>query len=228
MDITMRSNVDAPQAVADLFAAYQPLHVRYEPDELICQVGSYAAGVYLLTAGIVLESYADPEVRKPDAAIGLLGPGSLIGLELKLPRSEQLHRTTCRAISTVTLTFLERKAFTAAMEEEEPLRSFLIAHLSERHFTMAQALWRARLGVPARLRSLLIDAAPLGELTDAGKVALPQAIDVQRLAALAHTSPRQIRQALAALPGAGWSQERLVFSLDDLRRAPAEQAKDRA
>jgi CRP-like cAMP-binding protein len=199
-----------------LFAEHEPFRVRYAPDELICQAGSYAAGVYLVTTGIVHESYVDFVDKGRDVSTSLLGPLSLIGTEFLLPDGLRLHRVSCRAVTGVTLSFLERSAFETAVEAHDVLRHFLAVHLAERSFDLIRALWRSQLGPAERVRAVLLDLVPFGEPTADGHVTLPAEIDLQQLAGLSYVSYRRVRQVCQSLPGVEWGDEGCVLSPGEL------------
>lgn len=221
MSTLTQPTVDLLRDLEGVFAEHEPFRVRYAPDELICQAGSYAAGVYLVTTGIVHESYVDPVRKGGEVSMGLLGPLSLIGTEFLLPDGLRLHRVSCRAVTGVTLSFLERSAFETAMETHDVLRHFLVVHLAERSFNLIRALWRSRRGPLERAHALLLDLVPFGELTADGHVTLPAEIDLQRLAGLSYVSYRRVRQLCQSLPGVEWDGKRLVLLPGelDLRRA---------
>ncbi|MBU0596318.1 hypothetical protein KJ567_06515, partial [Candidatus Bipolaricaulota bacterium] len=141
--------------------------------------------------------------------------GDLIGTELLLADQARLHRTSCRALSDVSLTFLERSAFETAVEAHDPLRRFLITHLAERGFRMTQTLWRSQLAPEQRLCALLLDLARFGESTD-GATTLPRELNHRLLAVLTRLPLRRVRQAYGSLPGVEWREDRLAFSLDVL------------
>ncbi|MFC2099677.1 Crp/Fnr family transcriptional regulator [Candidatus Bipolaricaulota bacterium] len=215
MSTSTRPTFETVRDIEHVFARCEPLRIRYAPDELICQSGCYAAGVYLLTSGIVLESYVDRTSRAGDVATGLLGVGDLIGTELLLAGQARLHQTSCRALSDVSLTFLERSAFEAAVEAHDPLRRFLAAHLAERGLRLTRTLWRSQLAPEERLCALLLDLVLFAESAD-GMITLPRELDHRLLATLAHLPLRRARQACRLLPGVEWREDRLAFSLDVL------------
>ena len=216
MNIVSQQTIDLLRDLEDVFNQHDPFRVRYEPNELICQAGSYAAGVYLLTAGIVRETYVDPLTKHGEVWMGLLGSGELIGSEFLLPDDDRLHRTSCRAVSTASLLFLERHAFETAVETHEVLRRFLFAHLVERSFNLVRALWRLQVGPEERVCSLLLDLARLGEQTPGGRVAMPEAIDLRLLAGLLRLSPWQTRRAYESLAGVDRTGDRLTFAPEEL------------
>jgi CRP-like cAMP-binding protein len=217
MNTARQQTTDLLRDLEDVFNQHDPFRVRYEPNELICQAGSYAAGVYLVTAGIVRETYVDALTKHGEVWMGLLGSGELIGSEFLLPDDERLHRTSCRAVSTASLLFLERRAFETAVEKHEVLRRFLFTYLVERSFNLVRALWRLQVGPEERVCSLLLDLARLGEQTQEGKIAMPEAVDLRLLAGLLRLSPWQTRRAYESLAGVDQTGDRLTFVPEELR-----------
>jgi len=217
MSTSVRPIVNLVRDLEGVFARYAPFRIQYAPDELICQSGSYAAGVYLVTAGIAQEWYVDRVNKESETPTGLLGVGDLIGSELMLAEDVDLHRTSCRAVSCVSLSFLERSAFEAAMEDHQVLRRFVMARLAERGFDLSRALWRSQLTAEERVCTLLLDSTRFGESVG-GVVSLPEEIDLRLLAGLTYLSLRKVKQACEAFPGVKWKERRLTFSPDELAR----------
>ncbi len=224
MNTESQQTTDLLRDLDDVFTQHDPFRVRYEPNELICQAGSYAAGVYLVTAGIVRETYVDTLTKRGEVWVGLLGSGELIGSEFLLPDDDRLHRTSCRAVSTTSLLFLERRAFEAAVEEHDVLRRFLTVHLAERSFNLIRVLWRSRLRSVERISALLLDLVPFGKPTADGHIALPAEIDLRLLAGLSYLSCRKASQACQSLPGVEWDDEQLVLSPEELGRLRLQEA----
>ncbi len=195
----------------DVFARHEPLHIRYAPNELIFQTGTYAAGVYLVTEGIVHESYVDAVAGGDPVSTGLHGPASLIGVEMHLPGGEPLHRSSCRAVSQVSLSFLEQSDFEAAIETDEKLRFLLMSHYARRGLLLTRAVWRSQLGPADRVQTLLQDLAFLGRPTDGGRVVLPKEIDLHRVAELSYMTYRKAKQLCHSLDGAEWDGEQWVI-----------------
>jgi CRP-like cAMP-binding protein len=216
MSLSLQPTVDLLRELEDVFAEHEPLRIRFAPKELISQAGSYAAGIYLITSGIVHESYAEGTGPGHEVSTGLLGPLSLIGSELLLPDGLRLHRVSCRAVTGVSLSFLERSAFETAVEAHDVLRRFLAAHLAGRSFDLIRAVWRSQLKPVERVGALLHDLAPFGEPTEDGRTALPVEIDLRRLADLAYVSHRKAKQACEALSSMEWDGGRFVLSLEEL------------
>ncbi len=198
--------------VRQLLEEHEALDIRYRRDQLICQSGTYAAGIHLVVAGIVQESYTDPESAFSEVVLLLRGTGQLIGSELLLPDPEDLYRTTFRAVTDVELRFLERSVLEHALEETDVLWRFLLGCLARNGFERARAQWRTRLPGRERLATLLLDMAPLAVSRSGGGRVFPNAIDVQTLAGLLCLSTRQTKRLCAALPGVCWSEGCLSFS----------------
>ena len=212
MKSTNLSQTAAWVDVRELLEQHHALHVHYRRDELICQAGTYAAGIHLVVSGIVQESYSEPENGFGDAVLLLGGPGQLIGTELLLPDPEDLHRTTFRAVSDVRLCFLEQSAFHRALETSDLLWRFLLGCLSKTGFERARAQWRCDLPGRERLTLLLLDLSPLaGSPQSDGETTLPQEVDLRTLAGLLRLSARQTRRLCAELPDVRWSQGCLSF-----------------
>lgn len=196
---TMRSVRDHR---VDPFAAYNPLRVRFARGELILQTGSYAAGVYLATSGLVLESFRDPMTAAADPVCAVCVPGDLLGLEILLPAGGERYLACCRAVTDVCLSFLERHDFAAALDQDSTLRAFVRGALVARRFAALRALSRRRAPDNERLRALLLElAAGCGEPDGEDGRVLLRAIDRQLVAELAGMSPRRLKKAWTAMAG---------------------------
>jgi CRP-like cAMP-binding protein len=199
MTVSVRAATDQLRDLQDTFAGHKPLRIRYAPSELICQGGFYGAGVYLVTAGIVHESYRNPLAEDCEVSTSLLGPPSLIGSELSLRRAQRIHQWSCRAVTGVQLLFLEQEVFEAAVEADKELRRFVTLHLAERSHGLTRALWRSQLRPAQRVSALLREVAVFGEPTADGRVILPPEIDFRQLASLSFMSIRNVKQACRSL-----------------------------
>jgi CRP-like cAMP-binding protein len=204
---------------ADVLAAHHPLLVRFPRDELISQTGTYAAGVYLITSGIVREAYCSPGEPSPMVDCGLLGPNELVGWEVLLPQDNELHVTSCRAVSEARLAFLERNAFAAAMRNDESLRCFVLEAFALRRLAALNTLWRRGAESSDRLCSLLLElATKFGSPSEDGQVTLPSEIDRRIIADLIGLSVRQLRKAWSDLPDLDSADDQLLYSPERLNR----------
>jgi len=195
MQPTKRSE-DVCHGLEQVLAPYDPLRIRYAPGELLFQAGCFAAGVYLINDGIVQESYAHPAAGEPEVATGLFGRPSLLGHETFEPGRHPLHGVSCRAVTWVSVLFVEQAAFETAVAASDPLRAFQTSHLLERQSALTRALWRSQLDPAGRIRATLQEIIPFCQATEDGGVLLPAEIDLHRLAELSYVSYRKTRDLL--------------------------------
>ena len=210
-----------------IFCSQRPLHVRYARDELICQSGSYAAGLYLIQYGLVDESTQDPRVPSDVVQHNLLSGNDLIGLEILLEPKEDLYQTSCRALTDTELLFVERATFAEALAQDYDLNRYVLAALAARHFALQRSTWRQSAPPRERLCSLLLDVvASVGRRNerDDGTYLLPAAINQRMLSQLANLSLRQLRSTYDTLDGVRMDRnETLLISPE---RLLAERAAD--
>jgi len=196
---TTRDRTDDRSALPDLFAAYNPLHVRYAAGEQITHVASYAAGVYSIQHGLVQEAACtEPFGLVRRGAIEVLGPGDLLSLEPLLPGDQELQLSFSRALTETRLSFLERSALLVALERDGVLRRRIMEYLADR-------LHRARTAVDARearlgerLGSLLVRLA-FAWAPGSDPAILPEEIDRRALSGLLGVSTSRVTRALRAL-----------------------------
>jgi len=183
-----------------LFEPHRPLHVRYAQGELITQIGSYAAGIYVVQQGLVQEQSPAAEPETGEGTAEILGIGDFVGLEILLPDAPDLHVTASRALTDVRLSFLERSAFHDALDREPELRAHVQSYLARRVFELREAVSRSRSPLPDQLRSLLLHLSERWTGAPSGPaVELPEAIDRRLLADLLGVSTARITRALRAL-----------------------------
>jgi len=214
----MDSKTQSAAQPETVFDRFDPIRIRYSSNELICQSGCYAAGIYLVTSGLILESYSGSRTGNDFVAAGVLGPGDLIGTELLIADPEELHQTTCRALSSTSLSFLERSEFDVASETDELLRGFVTAYLAGRSLGLLRTIWRAQRPADERLRRLLLELARFGDFESETHVRLPREFDLRLLASLACLSVRRAKQICMSLQGISWTDEGLCLSLEDLTK----------
>jgi len=183
-----------------LFAQHDPLRVRYARSELICQEGSYAAGMYVIESGLVSESMPPP-ISSDNKPYKILGPGELIGVEILLLGDSERHITSCRALVDTELSFVERSSFMSALEADAQLCRFVLGSVSAKSFALASSLCRSGSAPAERLCALLLELADAhGERSECGDTTLPHAITRNLLCALASLSSSQLKAAWDALP----------------------------
>lgn len=204
-DTTLR----AQDAVA-AFSGHRPLRVRYARDELICQNGSYAAGLYLIRYGLVDESIQDPRVSSETARHNVLCSRDVIGLEVFLEPKEELHQTSCRALTDTELLFIERSALAEALMNDRTLNRHILAALASRHFAVQRSSWRQSAPPRERICSLLLDLVASAGHRDAsedGAYRLPRELTPRMVSQLADLSLRQLRATCEALSGVRWDRK---------------------
>jgi CRP-like cAMP-binding protein len=217
MSMPKQELVPSADRLTDFLGAYRPLLVRYAAEELICREGTFAAGLQWITQGLVLETEGAGTRGHPSAAPDLLIPGDLLGIEILLPSSEERHRTSCRALSEVTLLFLDRASSERALADDSRFSIALVGHLATRYSRLRQARARQALDPVARLASTLLDVVPVclpveGEET----LRLPEAIDTRVLGELSGLSPAQMKRALHEVHGLRTDAGQTMFSPHEL------------
>jgi CRP-like cAMP-binding protein len=198
---------DIPKSVTEqvdwsrIIEAYTPLHVRYPQGELIYQAGTYAAGAYLITDGLVGDQCTPPRKTRQRLPLEILGPGDLIGLEILLKDSANLYLSCARAITETDLLFFEREVFLDILKEEEVNRHCLDG-LSQRLYSLKR--WSASLfyaSVEERLCRLLLDLANRYGKSEGERIRLlPPEITRATLAQLLGVSEAKIKRAISLLP----------------------------
>ena len=193
----------ATQRIAQL-AAHRPLRIRYARGELIAQHGTYAAGLSLITSGLVVETYVSGDACE---ATGFAGPGDLLSTEVLLEQPHVLHQTTIRALTDVSISFLERGTLRAALNEDAKLRGLILSGLSEQLLSVKRGQARAHAPLEARLLWLLQElGAKAGSNGGSERIRVPSEIDRRVLAEILGVSGRRLSRLwgeLDAMPAAG-------------------------
>lgn len=199
-----------------LFHSYPLLRIRYAPGEMICQAGSYVAGVHLIVEGVVSDMMLTMDGERRDCDI--LGTGDLIGLEVLESHSDGLSISLCRALTAVELLFIEKNQLELALDDNPELQRALFRYaLSRVVFTRKDP--RQQTSAEAQLCRLLLR---LGEAcgppaADSG-IVLPVEITLRMLGELLCISPRQFRHARQAIQILETDDSGLRFDVDEARR----------
>lgn len=212
----------AVSTLAELLEPHRPLHVRYAGGELISREGTFAAGLQWITQGLVMEAEGTAEGGSLSAPPDLLVPGDALGVEILAPNADERHRTTCRALTEVSLIFVDRASLDRALVADAKLAVWLAGHLAERNVRLRRA--RSRLGLaPAfRLQGTLLELSSICEPVEGeDSLALPEAVDARILGELSGLSPSQMKRLLPDVSQTQDTSGRIVFQLGaarDLRR----------
>jgi len=171
--------------------------VTHHPGDLIFQDGAFAAGVYLVSEGLVMVGgYAPDEPR----AVALAGPGDLLGLEAWRSATPPRYEGFARALTPTRLLFATADAWARALDRP-PFRELVLSALADLVLDRRTlALHRDRPEC-----SLAWTLVRWGERLDDGnrvRLAVPAAI----LASILHLSRSALRQATTRLAELGPAQ----------------------
>jgi len=184
---------------------------------MICQAGSYAAGIHLIVEGAVSDVMVTAEGERRDSNI--LGPGDLIGLEVLEGSSDKLSISLCRALTRVELLFVERSLLESALENDPVLRQEILRYSVSR-YVLARRNPRQQVPAKEQLCCLLLRLGEVcGVPVDGGRsIVLPEEITLRTLGELSWLSSRQLRHARQAIRSLEGSDVGVKFSLDEARQ----------
>jgi CRP-like cAMP-binding protein len=186
---------------AGVIQAHAALHVRYPPGELIYQTGSYAAGIYIVSTGLVCERLTPKSDRGTNAVCEILGAGDLIGFEIITSSGGSTYPTTARSITETDLFFLERRAFQQLLETDPSLPTAVLAYLGRRLLHFKRFVGCQPAPLPYRVCQLLLMLADKSGVTRPDEIAsLPEEMTPNVLAEILNVSKRKILHTLDALP----------------------------
>jgi len=202
----MRARADSAEMQTH-WRQLQPLIIRYRSGELVYHAGSFAAGVAMLRAGIIIDRPDSSVADRPEAMrIELIGPGDLFGVEVLASPPSDVHRTSGRALTDVEVAFVERETLHEAIAIDHSLSEALLAHIAGR-FLAARSTppvpgepTRDVEQIKQRLVACLLDLARMSgiPLDDSRqRVCLPKEITNRTLAEILSVSATRITKLLA-------------------------------
>jgi len=199
-----------------IFRSSLSLKISYAPGEMVCQAGSYVAGIHLIVQGAVSDRMLTQtgEPRSSD----ILGPGDLLGLEILESNSANLSVSLCRALTGVELLFVEREQFASALDDNPSLLRTMF-HYAVSRVVSTRKDPRQQTSSEGQLCRLLLRlgetcGTPSGEFT----IALPSEISQRALGDLLCMSSRQLRQAIQALQNLKIGESGIEFDTDEARQ----------
>ena len=199
---------------------YSPLTIRYPAAELIYQAETYAAGVSVVVQGLISNRLPVQASGHPLPVLEVLGPGDLIGLDALLSHHGSLHLASARSITEVVVQFFERDVFLKVLVDEPAVCRHCMDHLNHR-FHVLKRLTSLSVSAPLERRLcglLVVLAERFGTPQDDGTTRLPIGITRDHLPDLLAVSRRQVRKVLVCLPEIRQASERLIVSVEALRR----------
>lgn len=199
-----------------VFQSYRPLRIRYVSGELICQAGSYVAGIHLIVRGVVSDMMQT--MKGEDRNSDMLGAGDLIGLEILERSSDGLSISLCRALTSVELLFVEKSQLESALSGDQVLHEALLRYAVSR-FVRTRKDPRQRASVEAQLCRLLLR---LGETcglpTGDSNIALPAEMTLRTLGQQLCISSHQLRLARQAVQSLEITGAGIQFDLDEAQQ----------
>ena len=198
-----------------IFHSNHPLRIRYAPGEMICQAGSYVAGIHLIVQGVISDVMLTETGESRDGQI--LAAGDMIGIEILDSKANRLSISLCRAVTSVELLFIEQGQFQAAVDNQPTLQQILVRYLVNR-YVVTRSDPRQRAAVDSRLCQLLLQLGmACGTPTDGDKITLPSEITPRVLGELLCISTRQLRHARQAIGGLKMCESGIEFDSQELR-----------
>jgi len=191
------------------------LHVRYSAGEMICQVGTYVAGIHFIRCGAVSNRVATLESGSGRSCI--LGPGDLIGLEILLGNGHALSMSQLRALTDVGLDFLSTDELRDLLAEDAAVARDLIGRVASQYFRMQRLLDVSTSDEDVICDLLLQIATACGCTAETGRVTLPRSVDRTALCDLSGLSPRRLRRVLDDVEGLHIGNADVSFDPEDVR-----------
>ena len=196
----------------------QPLTIRYPGGELIYQGESYAAGVYLISSGLVSEGCSPQHTSAEESLAEILGPGELIGIEVLCESLGNLHMASARAIIETELLFFERSRFAALIDKETKLKDYCLTRLTQRLYSLKRVASCSGSSVSFRMAQILAECAgKTGYDGSETQRRLPYRQMRAALSRLMGISALRVDRVMARLPEASIDNETILVSLDALR-----------
>ena len=192
---------------------YRPLRISYPAGELVYKTGSYAAGVYLISGGLVSDHCPVENGETKKLPIEILGPGDLIGLEIFLEDQNGVHLSCAHAVTDTVLRFFQRETFLKMLQAEQEMTRYCLKYLSRRFYYLKQ--WRSaffNLPLETRLARVLLTLVEKCADGQQEAVALPPEITKAMLSQLLGVSTAKVSKALASLPEISLHKQGILVS----------------
>lgn len=132
----------SPQTLSRLEEALLP--IRYEEGDLIFQEGAYAAGIYIVSQGLIQYGrMVGPHSHRKRHILKLVGPGEIIGLEALFIEGQPMRLGYAKALSDTVVAFIERDLILELLPEEPSLALNLCRRLAREVLFLEYKLTRS-------------------------------------------------------------------------------------
>jgi len=128
----------SPEALSRLEEALLP--IRYEEGDLIFQAGAYAAGIYIVSQGLIQYGRWAGGRRH---ILKLVGPGEMIGLEALFMEGQPTRLGYAKALTDAVVAFIERDLILELFQREPPLALNLCRRLTREVLFLEYKLTRS-------------------------------------------------------------------------------------
>jgi CRP/FNR family transcriptional regulator len=128
----------SPKALSRLEEALLP--IRYREDELIFQEGAYAAGIYIVSQGLV---QCGRHAGGRRHILKLVGPGEMIGLESLFMEGQPTRLGYAKALTDTVVAFIERDLILELFPKEPSLALNLCRRLTREVLFLEYKLTRS-------------------------------------------------------------------------------------
>jgi CRP-like cAMP-binding protein len=183
---------------------------------MICQSGSFVAGIHIILHGIISDRVARTGIRQPQCDI--LAVDDLIGLEILTNNSEAFSSSLCRAVTSVELLFIERSEFECALASHATLQRAVLHYITARYIE-ARRTSPGSSQLDAQCCRLLLRLATSCDPPAEGTiVTLPAEITLRTLSELLCISSRQLRDVRQSIQSLSRVGAHLVFDSDEIHR----------
>lgn len=199
---------------ASVFQSCNPLQICYASGEMISQAGSFIAGVQLIIDGVASDTVHS--LRYGPRSIGILAAGDLIGLELLAHQSNSISSSVCRALTPVSLLFIETGKWNSLLDADSRFERSVLHYVATKHLQARESIPHLA-SVEGQLCNLLKLLAQSCGVYDAdGIVSLPADISLQGLGDLLGMSSRQLRQARQRLQTLTKREACIAFDMEEI------------
>ena len=132
----------SPEALSRVEEALLP--IRYEEGDLIFQEGAYAAGIYIVSKGLIQYGRTvGPHSHRKRHILKLVGPGEVMGLEALFIEGQPTRVGYAKALTDAVVAFIERELILELLPGEPSLALNLCRRLAREVLFLEYKLTRS-------------------------------------------------------------------------------------